>query len=138
MRISVRSPIVSSSTRVPAAFQGPPDQPKRGRGCPALPRRPLRPRLSRGLGGALWVPGCGEEIIPLGRPLGVAAGRKRVAPVAENGWRGNINPLPFCPLSALDHLTPGLGPSPPPREGAGREPRVGGPLSRSHRELRTG
>jgi len=53
MRISVRSPITSSSARCPAAFQGRWLRPRRCRDCPALPRRPLQPRLNRGRGGAL-------------------------------------------------------------------------------------
>jgi len=41
------------------------------------------------------VPGCGEEIIPFERRLGVTREEYRVAPVTVDERRRNINLLPF-------------------------------------------
>jgi hypothetical protein len=52
-------------------------------------------------GCALIVPGCGEEIIPFEGLLGVTREEYRVAPMANDGRRRNINLLPFRPQCAL-------------------------------------
>jgi len=99
MRISVRSPIMSSSPSQASRFSRTSEPyPNVAETAPLSPGgHPFARQAGLRAGASCMVPGCGEERIPFEGPLGVTGEEYRVAPMADDGRRRNINPLPFRP-----------------------------------------
>jgi hypothetical protein len=120
MRISVRSSICQSSrsqaSRFSRASQPYPNRPQHSACSPQEATPSPGEPVNRGR--SLIVPGCGEEIIHFEGPLSVTREEYRVAPMAGDGWRRNLGPLPFRPLS-VPSGPPGLPRLPALRRGAG-------------------
>lgn len=74
MRMSVRSPICHAASPRPPAFLGPRRRTPTGQRLPCSPQEvtPAPDEPSYGGPRLGMVPGCGEERIPSGGPLGVA------------------------------------------------------------------